>query len=66
MLVCVCGRQLHPAPDVLILADRQPQYQHVYDPTGTLAFNPGAFASDLSFMVYRPSTKEVEASSLEA
>ena len=54
---------LHPAPDVLVLADRQQQYQHTY--SETLAFNPGAFASDLSWMVYRPSAKEAEASSLE-
>jgi DNA polymerase epsilon subunit 2 len=54
---------LHPAPDVLVLADRQAQYTHSYE--GTLAFNPGAFASDLSWMVYRPATKEAEASCLE-
>ena len=53
---------LHPAPEVLILADRQWSFQHHYNET--LVFNPGNFASDLSWMVYRPSTKEVEASSL--
>ena len=45
---------LHPSPDVLILADRQQQYQHTYEET--TAFNPGAFAADFSWMVYRPST----------
>ena len=30
---------LHPAPDVLVVADRQQQFQHVYNET--LAFNPG-------------------------
>jgi DNA polymerase epsilon subunit 2 len=55
---------LHPAPDVLVLCDRQQQFQHTYEET--LAFNPGAFASDLSWIVYRPATKQAEASSLEA
>jgi DNA polymerase epsilon subunit 2 len=54
---------LHPAPDVLILADRQHQFQHTYEET--LAFNPGAFAADFAWMVYRPSNRQVEASSLE-
>jgi DNA polymerase epsilon subunit 2 len=53
---------LHPAPDVLVLADRQHQYQHAYEET--LGFNPGAFASEFSWMVYRPGTRAVEASSL--
>ena len=46
------------------LADRQQQYQHTYEET--LAFNPGGFAADLSWMVYRPGNREAEASSLEA
>ena len=54
---------LHPAPDVLLLADRQAQFQHLYEET--LAVNPGAFASDLSWMVYRPASKTAEASSLD-
>jgi DNA polymerase epsilon subunit 2 len=55
---------MHPSPDVLIVADRQHQFQNTYEET--LAFNPGAFASDLSWMVYRPGSREAEASSLEA
>lgn len=54
---------LHPAPDVLVLADRHNQYSHTYHET--LAFNPGTFVSDASWMVYRPGTREVEASALE-
>jgi len=54
---------LHPAPDVLVVADRQAQFQLLYEET--LTFNPGAFASELSWMVYRPMSREVEASSLE-
>lgn len=55
---------LHPAPDVLVLCDRQPQFQHTYEET--IGINPGAFASDLSWFVYRPETREAEPSSLEA
>ena len=55
---------LHPAPDVLVLCDRQQQFQHTYEET--LAFNPGAFSSDLSWTVYYPGSKKVEESSLEA
>ena len=51
---------LHPAPDVLILADRQHQFQLTYEET--LAFNPGGFASGESWFVYRPATKEAEQS----
>ena len=54
---------LHPAPDVLVLCDRQPQFQHTYEET--IGINPGAFASDLSWFVYRPETREAEPSSLE-
>ena len=54
---------LHPSPDVLVLADRHDQYQLPYEET--LAFNPGSFASDFAWMVYRPSAKmEAERSSL--
>ncbi|MEC8039043.1 MAG: hypothetical protein VX152_12240, partial [Pseudomonadota bacterium] len=40
---------LHPAPDVLVLADRQAQFQLPYE--ATLAFNPGPFASDLAALL---------------
>ena len=54
---------LHPSPDVLILADRHNQYQLPYEET--LAFNPGSFAADFAWMVYRPAAKmEAERSSL--
>ena len=46
---------LHPSPDVLILADRHNQYQLPYEET--LAFNPGSFAADFAWMVYRPAAK---------
>ena len=54
---------LHPSPDVLVLADRHDQYQLPYEET--LAFNPGSFASDFAWMVYRPCARmEAERSSL--
>ena len=46
-----------------VLADRHDQYQLPYEET--LAFNPGSFASDFAWMVYRPCAKmEAERSSL--
>lgn len=46
--------RLYPVPDVMILADKFDSYRHVY--SGSLAFNPGSFASsDFSFVVYTPS-----------
>lgn len=53
---------LHPSPDVLVLADRQEQFQHVYE--DTLSFNPGSFSSGGHWMVYRPAVREAESSSL--
>tara|TARA_B110001452_G_scaffold13274_1_gene10962 strand:+ start:210 stop:1865 length:1656 start_codon:yes stop_codon:yes gene_type:complete len=54
---------LHPSPDVLILADRHNQYQLPYEET--LALNPGSFASDFAWQVYRPNKRmEAERSSL--
>lgn len=46
----------------MILADYADQYSHTVD--GCLAMNPGSFASDASFIVYRPATKRVEFSSV--
>ena len=54
---------LHPAPDVLVIADRQEQFQHVYEET--LAYNPGSFGASNHWMVYRPAAREAEASSLD-
>ena len=53
---------LHPAPDVLVLCDRQKQWQSVYEET--LAFNPGDFSSGLSWMTYQPNERTAEESSL--
>ena len=53
---------LHPAPEVLVLADRGNQYDVEYE--DTLAFNPGAFATTFSWQVYFPSTRKAEVSSL--
>ena len=54
---------LHPAPDVLIMADRQAQFQCEYEET--LGINPGSFSTSFAWMVYRPHTKEVEISDFE-
>ena len=53
---------LHPAPEVLVLADRGNQYDVEYE--DTLAFNPGAFATTFSWQVYYPETRKAEVSSL--
>jgi hypothetical protein len=42
----------------LILADHAEQYSLSYK--GCSAVNPGSFASDFSFVVYRPATQEIE------
>ena len=42
----------------LILADKTEQFSLTYG--GCLAVNPGSFSGDFSFIVYRPSSKEVE------
>jgi hypothetical protein len=42
----------------LILGDKTEQFSLTY--SGCLAVNPGSFSSDFSFVVYRPSTKEIE------
>ena len=55
--------RLYPLPDVLILADRTEQYQWRYEDTAVL--NPGTFASDFSFVVYRPATRETEFSRID-
>lgn len=55
--------RLYPLPDVLILADRTEQYQWRYEDTAVL--NPGAFAADFSFVVYRPATRETEFSRID-
>ena len=52
-----------PHTDAALSPDTRVNSQRTYEET--LAFNPGAFASDFSWMVYRPATRLVEASSLE-
>jgi DNA polymerase epsilon subunit 2 len=54
--------RLEPLPDLLVLADRVDQYQSEVENTSTQAVNPGSFASDASFLVYYPATREVELS----
>uniref|UniRef100_A0A7S4FBD8 DNA polymerase epsilon subunit n=1 Tax=Chrysotila carterae TaxID=13221 RepID=A0A7S4FBD8_CHRCT len=53
---------LHPAPDVLVVAERSSQFLIPFN--GTLAFNPGSFAGESNWMVYRPLERKAEPSSL--
>ena len=53
---------LHPAPDVLVLCDRQNQWQTSYEET--LGFNPGEFSTGFSWMTYYPKTRGAEESVL--
>lgn len=50
--------RLFPLPDVLVLADRYDQFHYKYE--DCIAYNPGSFAADFSFVVYRPGTADVE------
>ncbi|KAG5179611.1 DNA polymerase alpha/epsilon subunit B-domain-containing protein [Tribonema minus] len=54
--------RLYPLPQVVILADRSEQFSWQYHDS-TWAINPGSFPSDFSFVVYRPSSGDVEFSS---
>ncbi|GAQ80362.1 DNA polymerase epsilon subunit B2 [Klebsormidium nitens] len=54
--------RLYPLPDVLVLADRAEQKEFVYE--NVVCFNPGSFANDSSFVIYRPAPREVELNSL--
>jgi hypothetical protein len=49
---------LYPTPDTLVLADSIDQYRTQYNQCD--AFNPGSFANDGSFVVYRPLLRETE------
>ncbi|CAM9690353.1 unnamed protein product, partial [Chrysoparadoxa australica] len=53
---------LYPLPHAVVLADRTEEY--VWRMGGTVAFNPGSFATNSSFMVYRPATKETDFSTV--
>lgn len=50
--------RLFPLPHIIVLADHYDQYQMSH--AGCGVFNPGSFASDFSFVVYRPSTWHTE------
>jgi DNA polymerase epsilon subunit 2 len=55
--------RLDPLPDVLILADHTDQYSWTYEDCSV--FNPSSFATDFSFVVYRPATKDTEYSRVQ-
>jgi DNA polymerase epsilon subunit 2 len=55
---------LYPLPDTIIFADYYDQYLNHYE--GTTALNPGSFPTDFSFVVYRPSSQDVEFSRVPA
>lgn len=48
----------------VILGDQTEQFSLTYG--GCMAVNPGSFSSDYSFVVYRPSSKEIEFSKVPA
>ncbi len=50
--------RLFPLPHIIVLADHYDQFQMSH--AGCGVFNPGSFASDFSFVVYRPSTWHTE------
>ncbi|KAG9130326.1 hypothetical protein Leryth_004313 [Lithospermum erythrorhizon] len=53
---------LYPTPHTIVLGDRSEQKAFKY--AGTTCFNPGSFSKDSTFIVYRPSTGEVELSAI--
>jgi DNA polymerase epsilon subunit 2 len=55
--------RIYPLPDVVILADHYNQYDSCYE--DTIAFNPGSFPADFSFVVYRPATRVTEFSRID-
>ncbi|VVB17735.1 unnamed protein product [Arabis nemorensis] len=54
--------RLYPTPHTIVLGDNSEQ--KVVKLEGTTCFNPGSFSTDRTFVVYRPSTQEVELSAL--
>ncbi|KAL5702577.1 DNA-directed DNA polymerase [Ranunculus cassubicifolius] len=54
--------RLYPTPHTIVLGDRSEQKSFNY--TGTTCFNTGSFGNDYTFVAYRPSSREVELSSL--
>ena len=55
--------QLYPLPSLLVLADSYEMY-HISQDQDSQVANPGSFATEGSFLLYRPSTKECEPSSI--
>jgi DNA polymerase epsilon subunit 2 len=56
--------RITPLPHLLVLGDQVDQFS--YDYCGCKVVNPGSFASDYSFVVYRPATRAVEFSRIPA
>ncbi|CAN8244283.1 unnamed protein product [Cochlearia groenlandica] len=57
--------RLYPTPHTIVLGDKSEQKVYKFGETSpTTCFNPGSFSTDSTFVVYRPSTHEVELSSL--
>ncbi|XP_076060559.1 DNA polymerase epsilon subunit 2 [Oratosquilla oratoria] len=55
---------LHPTPDVIVTADKGDPFNTTMNKATFM--NPGSFAkTDFSFMVYYPSSRQVEASQIE-
>lgn len=54
---------LYPLPDLILFADNFDQWSRCYD--DCMAANPGIFSTDFSFIVYRPTSKDVEFSRVE-
>jgi DNA polymerase epsilon subunit 2 len=54
---------LYPLPDLILFADNFDQWSRCYD--DCMAANPGIFSTDFSFIVYRPTTKDVEFSRVD-
>nr|KAJ0223776.1 hypothetical protein LSAT_V11C200056130 [Lactuca sativa] len=54
---------LYPTPHTIVLGDSSEQKAFKY--TGITCFNPGSFANDSTFVVYRPCNQEVELSALD-
>jgi len=52
--------QLYPAPTLTVLADKHEMYN--IDQESQIMANPGSFATDASFLLYRPATKVCEPS----
>jgi DNA polymerase epsilon subunit 2 len=52
--------QLQPCPDTLIIAEEQDPYTTEYN--GCMVANPGNFAADTAFLVYRPAQRKAEIS----